>query len=107
MAFNPAPTVFFGTNYSENGTTLSIPISAFPELTAAEADATTGDSRKFIYALLHRFHTTFTAIPAANRPSRMTVSRTIGAINPTNNEFATSFTFNFTVSANDVDVAAE
>jgi hypothetical protein len=107
MAFNKAPTVFFGTNYSENGTTLSIPISAFPELTSEEADATTGDSRKFIYALLHRFHAAFSALPAANRPTRMTVNRTIGAINPATNEFPTSFTFNFTVAANNVDVTDE
>jgi hypothetical protein len=107
--FNAAPTVFFGTSYSSNGTALSIPIAAFPELSSAEASATTGaggDSRKVIFALLHRIHSVFNGLATANRPTKMTVSRTIGAINA-NNEFTTSFTFSFNLEATGVDVAAE
>lgn len=106
MAFNPAPTVFFGTNYSENGTTLSIPIAAFPELTAAEADASTGDSRKFIFALLTGLEAAYAAIPAANRPAQMLITKSQGVLNQSN-EFPVSFNVNFTVSATSVEVADE
>lgn len=104
--FNAAPTVFFGTSYSSNGTTLSIPVAAFPELSAAEANASTGDSRKMIFALLHRIHSVFNGLATANRPSKMTISRSIGSINA-NNEFTTSFTFSFNLEATGVDVANE
>jgi hypothetical protein len=44
MAFDPAPSSLFP-SWSEDGTTISVPIASIANLTAAEADGTTGDWR--------------------------------------------------------------
>jgi len=107
MAFNPAPTVFFGTSYSENGTVMSVPISAFPELTAAEADSATGDSRKMIWALIDKLCTTYLSLPAANRPSKMRLSKSYGQVDPATGNFTASYSMSFNLSAAGLEVADE
>jgi hypothetical protein len=107
MAFNPAPTVFFGTSYSENGTVMSVPISAFPELSAAEADAATGDSRKMIWALIDKLCTTFTNLPAANRPSKMRLTKSYGQVDPASGNFTASYSMTFNLTASGLELADE
>ena len=55
MAFDQKPSSWFD-NWSENGTAISVPIATFPEMTAEEADATTGDIRKVIYAICEKIY---------------------------------------------------
>lgn len=78
MAFNPAPTQLFA-GMSEDGTTLSVPIASIPELTAAEADATTGDLRKLIYALGEQMFQYYNDLAAADRPTKVSISKSIQA----------------------------
>jgi hypothetical protein len=107
MAFNPAPTVFFGTTYSENGTVMSVPISAFPELSAAEADAATGDSRKLIWALIDKLCTTYTNLPTADRPSKMRLSKSYGQVDPATGAFTASYSMTFNLTASGLELADE
>ena len=104
--FNDDPKLFLGSTYSENGTVLSIPLAAFPELTADEADASTGDIRKIIYALLAQFNAVFAATPEEDRPGKMTISRSAGSVNVAG-VFPVTFTVAFEVSAVGVDVVEE
>lgn len=76
MPFDPAPTELFA-GMSEDGTDLTIPIASIPELTAAEADAVTGDLRKLIYALSERMFQYYNALPTADRPTKITVAKSI------------------------------
>lgn len=74
MAFNPVPTNLIA-SWSEDGTNITFPIASVPELTAAEADAVTGDSRKIIYALIERICEWHADLAVADRPTKMTVTR--------------------------------
>jgi sugar/nucleoside kinase (ribokinase family) len=46
-----------------------------PELTAAEADASTGDLRKVIWALMQQIWTWWNGTASADRPAKVTVSK--------------------------------
>jgi hypothetical protein len=107
MAFNPAPTLFFGTSYSENGTTMSIPLSAFPDTNAAETDAATGDSRKMIWAIIDRLCSVYTGLAAANRSSKMRLQRSYGQVDPATGNFTATYTMTFNLTATGLEVDEE
>lgn len=52
-----------------------MPIATFPELTAAEADAATGDIRKIAFALLDKLYDAWMGKAAADRPTKWTMDR--------------------------------
>jgi hypothetical protein len=71
---NIRPTnVFSGYTADANG--LTIPFSAIPGLTSAEAHPTTGDAREVIRLILEKYFTTIQALPAAERPVSMSITR--------------------------------
>lgn len=78
MAFNAAPTQVVA-SWSEDGTNVTFPIASVPELSAAEADASTGDLRKVWFALLSKLYAWWVSITAADRPAKMTVSKSVAA----------------------------
>ena len=106
MPFNPAPTALFGADYTGSSTDAALKISDFPELTAAEADGTTGDSRKMLYAILSKVELGVNALEAANKPSKMTISKSSTAPNALG-VFRRSFSISFDVAIGSADVAAE
>ena len=81
MAFDPTPTTWLA-SWSEDGTTISVPIATFPELTAVEADAATGDIRKIAWALMEKLYATYNATAIADRPTKWTMSKS-SSINTT------------------------
>jgi hypothetical protein len=105
MAFSSVPTLVFGASYSENGTSMTVPISAFAELTAAEADAATGDSRKMIYAMVEKFYSHYNGLAAANRPARMAITKSSGSLNNAG-QIQVRYNLDFTLGGS-LDVAAE
>ena len=52
-----------------------IPVASLSGLTDAEAHASDGDARKLIRALIDQCYTWYNAIPSADRPDQMTISR--------------------------------
>lgn len=74
MAFSPVPTDWIA-NWSEDGTNITVPIASFPELTAAEADAATGDIRKIVWAILEKLYQAYNAKATADRPTKWTVTK--------------------------------
>ena len=75
MAFDPAPSTWLA-GWSEDGTDLTIPLATFPEITAAEADGTTGDIRKSLFAIMDAIYESWAATATADQPSNMTVRKT-------------------------------
>lgn len=75
MAFDKTITNYIA-GWSEDATNVTFPIASIPQLTAAEADAATGDIRKVLFALLDQIYATWTALPTGDRSTKMTVSRT-------------------------------
>ena len=104
MAFNPAPSHWIA-SFSEDGTLISVPIASFPELTAAEADGTTGDIRKVAYAFCEKLNAQFVA-EGANVPVRMQIGKNT-AYNAQTGQITASYVFTFTLATALTDVAAE
>lgn len=67
MAFNKAPTSIWP-SYSSDGTNITIPIAALDGLTAAEANASTGDWREIALAFSHTLYRHYYGLAAADRP---------------------------------------
>lgn len=74
MAFNPLPPAWLP-NWSEDATNITLPIASLPELTAAEADAASGDIRKILYALMEKLYAVWAAQEVADRPTKFTLTR--------------------------------
>ena len=75
MAFDPLPGSWI-TSWSEDGTTVSFDLAdLLQSLTAAEADAATGDWRDCLYSLLDHSYQYFAALPVADQPTQITISR--------------------------------
>lgn len=105
MAWNPAPTTIFA-GWTEDGTNITLPIANVPELTAAEADAATGDSRKILFALCAKVSAWWYALAVADRPAKMTVAKSISVDASTGVQTQT-FTFTFKTAVLSQEVAAE
>lgn len=99
MAFNKAPSNWL-TGYSLNTNAVTVNTSnagataTFPELTSSEANASTGDIRKIVYAVIEQLYQKFQATPAADRPNRMNVSRssTVGTDNAVTHTYIVTLT---------------
>lgn len=76
MAFSPVPTDWIA-GWSEDGTDITVPIASFPELTAAEADAATGDIRKIAFAIAEKLYQAMNAKAVADRPSKWTAAKAV------------------------------
>ncbi len=105
MAFSAVPTACFP-NWSEDGTTISVPIATFPELTAAEADAATGDIRKIVYAVCEKIWGWWNALATADRPTKMVLTKS-SSVDATTGIVTNVYTFTFKNSITAQDVSAE
>jgi hypothetical protein len=107
MAFDPAPPTWIP-GWSENGTDITIAAltTAFPEMTAAEADATTGDIRKVLFAICHALHAKWVATATADRPTKMGISSS-SSVNENTGEITRRYTFSFTTGVLSQEVVNE
>ena len=74
MPIDSAPATWLG-SWSENGTTISLPIASLPETDATECDGTTGDFRKVMLALMEEVYQHYNGLATADKPTKMVVSR--------------------------------
>lgn len=74
MAFNAAPTEVIA-SWAEDGTTVSFDLADVAALDAAESDASTGDSRRILFALLEQYYNWWFGLATADRPTKMTFSK--------------------------------
>lgn len=105
MAFNAAPNHWLP-SWSEDGTTIEVPIASFPELTAGEADGATGDIRKVAFAIADKLYTKFVAEGAASQPAKMNITKG-SALDPATNNITVTYSFTFILAPTSLDVAAE
>lgn len=82
MAFDQKPSTWFGAGYSYASDAISFGTSTnanptLTQLTNAEANATTGDVREVIRALLYKISAAWDATAAADRPTQMSVYKSI------------------------------
>jgi len=105
MAFDKTPTTWIS-SWSENGTYITVPIASFSELSAAEADADTGDIRKIAFAIIEHLWDTYNGLASADRPTKMTVAKT-ATVNTTYNKLTSRYTFTFETDIGTQEVRAE
>lgn len=75
MAFDAQPGSWI-TSWTEDGTAASFNMAdLLQSLTAVEADAVTGDWRDCLYSLLDHSYQYFAALPVADQPTQLTISR--------------------------------
>ena len=108
MAFNPAPSSFFGAGYtlSSNKVQLNTETAGsnqlLTKLTDAQANATTGDARDVCRALCYMMYEQWLELSAGNKPVQMTLQKTITARAPTTANPQTlqeQYTFTFNVES--------
>lgn len=105
MAFDPLPPSWID-SWSEDGTTISIPLASFPEMTAAEADAATGDVRKVLYAICEKLWTEWSGRDTADLPAKMTISRS-STVNEATDAITRRYTLTFVTAVTTSEVVAE
>jgi len=105
MAFDPQPDEWLA-NWSEDGVDISVPLATFPELTAAEADGTSGDIRKIVWAIAHELWQVWLGTPAVDRPGKMTFRRNTVVDGDTGNWIET-YDFTFVLVPTGTEVAPE
>jgi hypothetical protein len=114
MAYDPAPSTHFGAGYSASGNAIyfgtndavDVENRTLTTLTNAEAHATSGDFREVIRALLYKFAADWDATAVADRPAKMTLSKSLG-FNSTNETVVESYVLSFEVGTTLGNVDAE
>ena len=105
MAFDPKPSSWI-TSWSEDATSVSFDMADLLQaLTAAEADATTGDWRDCLYSLLDHSYQYYAALPVADQPTQLTISRVTQK--NSDNVLKLTYTIEILVTVAATDVSAE
>lgn len=105
MAFVKTPSTWIP-SWSEDGTTISVPIASFPQLSVAEADGTTGDIRNITHAFLETLWDRWRTLAAENRPEKLTLTKTT-SVNTTTEEVTHQYVVIIKTSILTEEVAAE
>ena len=115
MAFSATPSGWLGAGYtlSGSGTTAAVNFgisgntnATLPEITTAEANATTGDIRKIYYGIVEQLYQAYLAKATADRPNRMAVSKSSN-VDATTGLITTNYTIQFVLAATGLDVTTE
>ena len=85
---------------------LCIPMSSLPELTSVEANPSTGDFRKIMFAIEDAVYTAYIAIAAADRPTKWLNSRS-SSVSDSSDVLTRNFTNQFTTTTKGEEVASE
>jgi len=106
---DPIPSDFFGAGYSVGTNTITFNTAAhatplLTELTSAEANATTGDYRSIVYALMEMLNTKFGA--ATPTPGKLSITRS-SYEDGTANELIRTYTVQVRTVITGVEVADE
>lgn len=89
--FTDTPTLMFpGYEYKAAGATVTadsivIPLTALAGLDAAEAHATTGDSRKIAFELIDAIYAYINGLATADKPTKLNITRTSSVDDATGN----------------------
>lgn len=105
MAVSIVPTDWL-TSWAEDATDITLPLASVAGLTAAEADAATGDIRKITYSLLDTLWTKWAGLAEADRPAKMRLKK-VSRQDPVSGLVTHDFTFSFITASSGQDVVAE
>lgn len=92
--------------YTATESAVSIPLSALPGLSAAEADASTGDIRKVARALFAALHAAYLGEEEDARPAKMRLDRAT-VVDESTDTTTRAYTATFQVAVSEEDVVDE
>jgi hypothetical protein len=107
------PSEFFVSGYSRvagasGSITLTDTLTGLSDTIAGTATANTGDVRKILFRLLELFYNKYNNIPMADRPGKMTITRSMREDTlSTTGEYVRDFTVSFRTTVGTVEVAGE
>ena len=107
MAFDATPTSWVA-SWSEDGTNCTFPLASLDEgaaLTAAEADAVSGDWRYIVHSLIDHTYGYYNGLATADKPTKLTISKS-GSLQ-SSGEMLYTYTVRVYVAISGEDVAAE
>lgn len=105
MAFDATPTSWVA-SWSEDGTNATFPLASLSQtLTAAEADAATGDWRDIFFSIVDHTYEYYAALAAADKPGKLTLSKS-GSLQ-SDGSWLFTYTIRVYASSAGEDVAAE
>lgn len=109
MAVNVSPTAMWS-GFAFDGTDLKIPLADLPGLSAADANATTGDYRAVLLAFISLAYAYYTALADADKPKAFLVR--VPAVTPVTSgdlagTFKTTYELDFYNSYCTPDIADE
>lgn len=105
MAMNLAPSHWLP-SYSADSSGITIPLSALPGLSAAEAHASTGDIRKVLRALCAAIYDNWISEAAADRPARMSIARNT-SVDESSDSTTRTYQMRFNVAVAEEEVVDE
>jgi hypothetical protein len=105
MAFTKTPTAWIA-SWAEDGTNITVPLASFPELTAAEADASSGDIRHIVFAVIEKLYQEWVGRAVADRPTKWTCSKSVST-NTTTGEVTNTYNFVLRTTIASQDVSDE
>ena len=105
MAYDAAPSTWLS-GWSEDATDITVPIATFPELTATEADGTTGDIRKVMYAICEKMYNEYIALDSADKPLKMVITKS-SSLSASTGLATHSYYIRFTTEISSQEVADE
>jgi len=105
MALDVTPSAWIA-DWSENGTDVTFPIASIPYLDAVEADGTTGDIRKVMFALIEKIYSTYIETASADRPTKMTLSKSVST-NTETGVITNNYSIRFYTRISDQEVVSE
>ena len=93
MAFDPKPSTWLP-SWSEDGTDITVPLATFPEMTADEADASTGDIRKVLFAIAEKLYDAWNLTASGDRPTQMNIAKS-SSVNVSTGVVTNTYTLQF------------
>ena len=77
-----------------------------PDVSSAEANATTGDFRKLMYGIIEGLYSRYDSIPRADKPTKMVIRRNTTE-DVASGSFTRNYTLQFQLDSEGFEVAAE
>lgn len=105
MAYSKTPTAHWS-GYSSDGTNMTLPLAAFPQISTAEAHTSTGDHRNILYGILHQAYADYNAAETADKPTKMTVRKST-SVNDATGVTTVTFSLEFKMDGGPTNVSAE
>ena len=105
MAFTKTPTTWID-NWAFSSPNITIPVATFPELSDAEANTSSGDIRKIVFAILEKLWLEWAATETANRPTKWTMTKS-ASVNTATGITTVQYVNTFSILTTGQDVADE